>query len=91
MIGARALTVGGSAARREYLFTVSEADACSGCGFLQEVWSPTPGFDHFSRDIDRQRDREERGRDTYTETKRDTDNERHGWRKIERHTYWVNR
>lgn len=40
--GAKAVTVDGSAARREYLFTVNRGDACSGCGFTQDVLSPPP-------------------------------------------------
>lgn len=44
VIGAKTVTVDGSAARREYLFTVNRGDACSGCGFTQDVLSPTPSF-----------------------------------------------
>lgn len=31
------MTVDGSHVRREYLFTVRRGDACSGCGFTQDV------------------------------------------------------
>lgn len=53
------MTVDGSAARREYLFTMNRGDACSGCGFTQDVLSPTPSFDHFTEKKKERRKRKE--------------------------------
>lgn len=44
VIGAKSMTVDGSAARREYLFTLNLGLACSGCGWTQDMLLPPPSL-----------------------------------------------